>query len=139
MQILQKVQLLFHIFVFFLVSSVVFLWTLPQKLFLPNLFLNINSWTLSFSEAGEAFGSGFFCDLLVGSMLDYSTFGTLLGKFPTVTSFLHLWIMTITVVHHSPKALYCLCNAFQADRRQWLCFSSVLLGIESDWDALAWP
>lgn len=54
-----------------------------------------------------AFGSvevilGSFFDLLGGSMLYYSTFGMLLGRFPTVTSFLHLWIMAITVVHHSP-------------------------------------
>ncbi len=29
----------------------------------------------------------------------------LLGRFTTVTSFLHLWIMALTVVHWSPKAL----------------------------------
>ncbi len=29
----------------------------------------------------------------------------LLGRFTPVTSFLHLWIMTLTVVRWSPKAL----------------------------------
>ncbi len=49
----------------------------------------------------------------------------LLGRFTTVPCFCHLWIMALTVVRWSPKALEMLYNLFQTDRSQLLSFSFV--------------
>ncbi len=69
-----------------------------------NTDLNWGKWGLQFFRCC----SGFFYDLLDESSLhSWSNFGgrPLLGRFTTVTSFLHLWIMTLIVVCWSPKAL----------------------------------
>ncbi len=100
-------------FVFFLVSSGFCFGTLPLKLFLPSLFLIVESWTLTLIEASEACSS---LDVVLGSFMTswmsrHCALGVilvgqpLLGRFTTVPSFLHLWIMALTVVRWSPKAL----------------------------------
>ncbi len=93
-------------FVFFLVSSGFCLGTLPWMPFLPSLFLIVESWTLTLTEASEACSS---LDVVLGSFMSswmscHCALGVimvgwpLLGRFTTVTSFLHLWIMALTVV-----------------------------------------
>ncbi len=88
-------------------------WLLPWMPFLPSLFLIVESWTLTLIEASEACSS---LDVVLGSfMASWMSRGCalwvilvgqpLLGRFTTVPSFLHLWIMALTVVHWSPKAL----------------------------------
>ncbi len=99
-------------FVFFLVSNGFCLGSLPWMLFLPSLFLIVESWTLTLIEASEACSS---LDVVLAFMTSWMSrhcaLGVilvgrpLLGRFNTVTSFLHLWIMALTVVHWSPKAL----------------------------------
>ncbi len=69
-----------------------------------NTDLNWGKWGLQFFRCC----SGFFYDLLDESSLrSWSNLvgRPLLGRFTTVTSFLHLWIMALTVVRWSPKAL----------------------------------
>lgn len=64
---------------------------------------------LPVTEANEACSccSGFYNDFLDESLWSWSNFG---GKVP---SFLHSWIMALTVVLQSPKALKWLCNRIQ--------------------------
>ncbi len=66
----------------------------------------------------------------------------LLGRFTTVPSFLHLWIMALTVVHWSPKALemallpfpdwymstilFLICSWISLDRGMMCCSLSML-------------
>ncbi len=87
---------------FFLVSSGFCLGTLPWMTFL----------TQTLIEASEACSS---LDVVLGSymtswMSHHCALGVilvgrpLLGRFTTVPSFLHLWIMALTVVRWSPKA-----------------------------------
>ncbi len=95
---------------FFLVCSGFCLGTLPWMPFLYSLFLIVESWTLTLIEASEACSSldvvsAFFYDLLDESSLrswrpNHSWEGSSL-----VPSFLHLWIMALTEVRWSPKAL----------------------------------
>ncbi len=69
-----------------------------------NTDLNWGYWGLQFFRCC----SGFFYDLLdESSLCSWSNFGrpATPGKFTTVPSFLHLWIMALTVVCWSPKAL----------------------------------
>ncbi len=98
-------------FVFFLVSNGFCQW--QWMLFLPSVFLIVESWTLTLIEASEACSS---LDVVLGSFMTSwmsrrCAFGVilvgrpLLGRFNTVPSFLHLWIMALTVVHWSPKGL----------------------------------
>ncbi len=100
-------------FMFFLLSSGFGLGTLPCRPFLPSLFLMVESWTLTLTEASEACSS---LDVVVGSfvtswMSRSCALGVilvgrlLLGRFTTVPCFRHLWIMALTVVRWSPKAL----------------------------------
>ncbi len=100
-------------FMFFLLSSGFRLGTLPCRPFLPSLFLMVESWTLTLTEASEACSS---LDVVVGSfvtswMSRRCTLGVilvgrpLLGRFTTVPCFRHLWILALTVVRWSPKAL----------------------------------
>ena len=100
-------------FMFFLLSSGFRLGTLPCRPFLPSLFLMVESWTLTLTEASEACSS---LDVVVGSfvtswMSHRCALGVilvsrpLLGRFSTVPCFCHLWIMALTVVRWSPKAL----------------------------------
>ncbi len=81
--------------------------------FLPILFLIVESRTLTLIEASEACSS---LDVVLGSFMTswtsrHCALGEilvgrpLLGRFTTLTSFLHLWIVALTVVHWSPKAL----------------------------------
>ncbi len=97
----------------FLVSSGFCLGTLSWMPFLPSLFLIVESWTLTLIEASEACSS---LDFVPGSFMTSwmsrrFSLGVilvgrpLLGRFSTVPSFLHLWIMALTVVRWSPKAL----------------------------------
>ncbi len=90
--------------------------------------LIIESWTLTLIEASEACSS---LDVVLGSFMTswmsrHCALGLilvgrpLLGRFTTVPSFLHLWIMALIVVRWSPKALE------KADTCQLFCFSSVL-------------
>ncbi len=120
-------------FMFFLLSSGFGLGTLPCRPFLPSLFLMVESWTLTLTEASEACSS---LDVVVGSfvtswMSRRCALGVilvgrpLLGRFTTVPCFLHLWIMALTVVRWSPKALEWLYNLSQTDRSQLLSFSFV--------------
>ncbi len=92
-------------FVFFLVSKGFCLGTLPWMPFLPSLFLIVESWTLNLIEASEACSS---FDVVLGSFMTSwmscrRALGVilvgrpLLGRFTTVPSFLHLWIMALTV------------------------------------------
>ncbi len=60
------------------------------------LFLNHEHWPLCCS--------GFFYDLLYEPYVKWVVLA-LLGRFITVTSFLHVWIMALTVVCWSPKDL----------------------------------
>ncbi len=117
---------------FFLLSSGFGLGTLPCRPFLPSLFLMVESWTLTLTEASEACSS---LDVVVGSfvtswMSRRCALGVilvgrpLLGRFTTVPCF-HLWIMALTVVCWSPKALEMAYNIFQTDRSQLLSFSFV--------------
>ncbi len=69
-----------------------------------NIDLSLGKWGLQFFRCC----SGFFYDLLDESLLrSWINFGrsTTLGRFTTVPSFLHLWIMALTVVRWSPKTL----------------------------------
>ncbi len=69
-----------------------------------NTDLNWSKWGLPFFRCC----SGFFYDLLDESSLrSWSNFGrpATPGRFTTVPSFLHLWIMALTVVRWSPKVL----------------------------------
>ncbi len=97
----------------FLVSNGFCLGTLPWMPFLSSLFLIVESWTLTLIEASEACSS---LDVVVGSLMTswmsrHCALGVilvgqpLLGRFTTLPSFLHLWIMALTVVRWSPKAL----------------------------------
>ncbi len=90
-----------------------YLGTLPRMPFLPGLFLIVESWTLTLIEASAACSS---LDVVLGSfMISWMscrcTLGVilvgqpLLGRYTTVTSFLHLWIMALTVVRWSPKTV----------------------------------
>ncbi len=90
-----------------------YLRTLPWMLFLPSLFLIVESWTLTLIEPSETCSS---LDVVLGSFTTSWTsrrwaLGVilvcrpLLGRFTTVTSFLHLWMMALIVVRWSPKAL----------------------------------
>ncbi len=99
-----------------------------------SLFLIVESWTLNLIEASEACSS---LDVFLGSLMTswmsrHCALGVILvgqplmGRFTTVPSFLHLWIMALTVVRWSPKALEWLYNPFQTDTCQLFCFSSVL-------------
>ncbi len=54
------------VFVYFLVSSGFYLRTLPWMLFLPSLFLIVESWTLTLIKASEAISS---LDVLLGSFM----------------------------------------------------------------------
>ncbi len=87
--------------------------TLPWMPFLPSLFLIVESWTLTLIEASEACS---YLDVVLGSfmtswMSHHCTLGIilvgrpLLGRFITVPSLLHLWIMALTMGRWSPKAL----------------------------------
>ncbi len=84
-------------FMFFLLSSGFRLGTLPCRPFLPSLFLMVESWTLTLTEASEACSS---LDVVVGSfvtswMSRRCTLGVilvgwpLLGRFTTVPCFRH--------------------------------------------------
>lgn len=107
-------------FVFLLLSSGFVLGT--QSLSyggVMNSDINWGKWSMQF------FGccSGVFRDLLDElSMHSWSTFGRL--AIP-VSGFLHVRITAVIVVHWGPKPQ--LCNPFQTDRCQWLCFSAVSL------------
>ncbi len=81
--------------------------------FLPCLFLIVESWTLTLIEASEACS---YLYVVLGSFMTSwmsrrCALGVilvgrpLLGRFTTVPSFLHLWIMALTVVRWSSKAL----------------------------------
>ncbi len=100
-------------FLLFLISSGFCLVSLPWMLFLPILFRIVESWTLTLIEASEACSS---IDVVLGSFMTswmscHCALGVilvgqpLLGRLTTVPSFLHLWIMALTVVHWSSKAL----------------------------------
>ncbi len=66
------------------------------------LLLNHEHWGLQFFTCC----SGFFYDLLDESLLrSWSNFGRPARRITTVSSFLHLWIMALTMVRWSPKAL----------------------------------
>ncbi len=54
---------MYLVFVYFLVSSGFYLRTLPWMLFLPSLFLIVESWTLTLIKASEAISS---LDVLLG-------------------------------------------------------------------------
>ncbi len=85
-------------FVFFLVSDGFCLGTLPWMSFLPSLFHIVESWALTLIEASEACSS---LNVVLGSLWPpgVNLVGQpLLGRFTTVPSFLHLWIMALTVV-----------------------------------------
>ncbi len=99
-------------FLFFLVSSGFCLGTLPWTGFLPSLFLIVESWTLTLIEASEACSSlDVLGSFMTSWMSRHCALGVilvgrpLLGRFTIVPSFLHLWIMALTVVRWSPKAL----------------------------------
>lgn len=77
------------------------------------LFLTVATWTMSLTEA---YGDCSPLAVALGSFMTswesgWCTLGVimvsppLLGSFSTVPSLLHLWIMTLTVVYWSPKAL----------------------------------
>ena len=79
--------------------------TLPCRPFLSSLFLMVESWTLTITEASEACSS---LDVVVGSfvtswMSRCCAFGVilvgqpLLRRFSTVPCFCHLWIMALTI------------------------------------------
>ncbi len=81
--------------------------------FCPVSFLIVESWTLTLIEASEACSS---LDVILGSfMTSWMSYRCALGvilvdrpllvSFTTVTIFLHLLIMALTVVRWSPKAL----------------------------------
>ncbi len=81
--------------------------------FLPILFRIVESRTLALIEASEACSS---IDVVLGSFMTswmsrHCALGVilvgqpLLGRLTTVPTFLHLWIMALTVVHWSSKAL----------------------------------
>lgn len=103
--------------VFFLVSGF-HLRTLPWTPFLLSLFLIIESWTLTLTEA-----SGACCplDVVLGSFVTSSmsrhcALGVILAGRPlfiTVLSFLCLLITSPTVAHWRPKALEWLYHPFQ--------------------------
>ncbi len=93
-------------------------WLLPwnspmDAVFAHGLFLIAESWTLTLIEASEACSS---LDVVLGSFMTswmscHCALGVilagrpLLGRFTTAPSFLYLWIMALTVVRWSPKAL----------------------------------
>ncbi len=90
-------------FVLFLVSNGFCLGTLPWMLFLPSLFLIVESLTLTLIEASEACSS---LEVVLGSFMTSwisrcCSLGVilvgrpLLRRFTTVPSFLHLWIMAL--------------------------------------------
>ncbi len=104
---------LFFFWFFLVIFSGFCLGTLPWMQFLPSLFLIVESWTLTLIEASEACSS---LDVVLGSFMTSwmscrCALGVilvgqpLLGRFTTVPDFLHLWIMALTVVRWSPKAL----------------------------------
>ncbi len=67
-----------------------------------NTDLNWGKWGLQFFRCC----SGFFYDILdESSLLSWSSFGKVMGRFTTVPSFLPLWIMALTMVRLSPKTL----------------------------------
>ncbi len=81
--------------------------------FLPSLFLIAESWTLTLIEASEACSS---LDVVLGSFMTFwmsrhCALGVILvgrptpGKVHHRSKFSPLWIMALTVVHWSPKAL----------------------------------
>ncbi len=87
--------------------------TLPWMPFLTSLFLIVESWTLTLIEASEACRS---LDVVLGSFMTSwmsrrCALGVIVlgrplqGRFTTVPSFHHLWIMVLTVARWSPKAL----------------------------------
>ncbi len=87
--------------------------TLPWMPFLTSLFLIVESWTLTLIEASEACSS---LDVVLGSFMTSwmsrrCALGVIVlgrplqGRFTTVPSFHHLWIMVLTVARWSPKAL----------------------------------
>ena len=93
----------------FFVSSGFRLGTLPWMPFLPSVFLMVESWTLTLTEASEACSS---LDVALGSfvtswMSRCCSLGVILvgrpvlGRFTTVPSFLHLWIMALTLKSQS--------------------------------------
>ncbi len=94
-------------FVFFLVSSGFCLGTLPWMPFLPSLFLIVESWTLTLIEASEACSSldVVLVSFMTSWMSRHCALGVilvgqpLLGRFTSVTSFLHLWIMSQSLRH----------------------------------------
>ncbi len=94
-------------------SAVAFAWELSHGCRFCPVFLMVESWTLTLIEGSEACSS---LDVVLGSFMTswmsrHCALGVilvgrlLLGRFTTVTSFLHLWIMALTVVRWSPKAL----------------------------------
>ncbi len=93
------------------VSSGFCLGTLSWMPFLPSLFLIVESQTLTLIEASEVCSS---LNVVLGSFMTswisrHCTLAVilvgqpLLGRFTTVPSFLHLWIMALTVVCCVPK------------------------------------
>ncbi len=101
-------------FCVFLVSSGFCLGKIPWMLFLHSLFLLVESWTtdLNWGEWGLQFFRCYFRFFYY--LLDESSLRSLglilvgmplLGRFTTVSSFLLLWIMALTMVRWSPKAL----------------------------------
>ncbi len=90
-------------------------WLLPWNSPMNAVFAQSLSycWIMTLIEASEACSSfrccsGFFYDLLDESSLhSWSKLGrpATPGRITTVPSFLHLWIMALTVVRWSPKAL----------------------------------
>ena len=94
-------------------SAVVFALELCHGCHFCSLFLMVESGTLTLTEASEACSS---LDVVLGSFvtswmsrrcaLEVILVGRpVLGRFPTVPCFLQLWIMALTVVRWSPKAL----------------------------------
>ncbi len=81
---------------------------------LPVFFsLIVESWTLTFIEVSETCSSldVVLCSFITTWMSPHCTLGVilvgrpLLGRFTNVPNVLHLWIMALTVVRWSPKAL----------------------------------
>ncbi len=89
------------------------LWISPLDAVYSSLFLIVESWTLTLIEASEAFSS---LDAVLGSsmtswMTHHCALGVILAgrplleRFTAVPSVLHLWMMALTVIRWSPKAL----------------------------------
>ncbi len=98
-----------RVFMFFCLAAV-FVWNSAMQAILPSLFLMVESWTLTLTEACEACSSfrcccGSLWPLDESSLRSWGNFGrpATPGKVHHCSCFRHLWIMALTVVRWSPK------------------------------------